>query len=135
MQSLILLSLIFWSLLNPTINLWLIITIGLGIAISSATQDITIDALRIEQIQENENKAMAAGAAIQVVGWWTGFKIGGVISLMSAEFFQQKDLKLLAIIFSYSWCNHLYIKYNLLFVLKKVQNLEHQYKKRMRQDF
>ena len=93
MQSLILLSLIFWSLLNPTENLLLIITIGLGIAISSATQDITIDALRIEQIQENENKAMAAGAAIQVVGWWTGFKIGGVISLMSAEFLQQKGFE------------------------------------------
>ena len=93
MQSFILLSLIFWSLLNPTENLLLIITIGLGIAISSATQDITIDALRIEQIQENENKAMAAGAAIQVVGWWTGFKIGGVISLMSAEFLQQKGFE------------------------------------------
>ena len=93
MQSFILLSLIFWSLLSPTENLLLIITIGLGIAISSATQDITIDALRIEQIQENENKAMAAGAAIQVVGWWTGFKIGGVISLMSAEFLQQKGFE------------------------------------------
>ena len=93
MQSFILLSLIFWSLLSPTENLLLIITIGLGIAISSATQDITIDALRIEQIQENENKAMAAGAAIQVVGWWAGFKIGGVISLMSAEFLQQKGFE------------------------------------------
>ena len=56
MQSFILLSLIFWSLLNPTENLLLIITIGLGIAISSATQDITIDALRIEQIQEMKTK-------------------------------------------------------------------------------
>ena len=67
-----------------------IIAIGLGIAIASATQDITIDALRIEQIEENEGKAMAASAAIQVVGWWTGYKIGGVISLMTAEFFQQR---------------------------------------------
>ena len=41
-----------WSFLDPTINLWLIILIGLGIAISSATQDITIDALRIEQIKK-----------------------------------------------------------------------------------
>ena len=32
-----------------------IILIGLGIAISSATQDITIDALRIEQIKKNES--------------------------------------------------------------------------------
>ena len=89
MQTIILISLILWSTLSPTENLWLIILIGLGIAISSATQDITIDALRIEQINENESKTMAAGAAIQVVGWWTGYKIGGVISLMTAEYFQQ----------------------------------------------
>ena len=76
MQTIILISLILWSTLSPTENLWLIILIGLGIAISSATQDITIDALRIEQINENESKTMAAGAAIQVVGWWTGYKIG-----------------------------------------------------------
>ena len=90
MQFLILLSLITWSTLSPSENLWLVIAVGLGIAISSATQDITIDALRIEQINENEGRAMAAGAAISVVGWWTGYKIGGALSLLSAEFFQQK---------------------------------------------
>ena len=88
MQTLILFSLILWSTLNPSENLWLVIAVGLGIAISSATQDITIDALRIEQIGEKEEGAMAAGAAISVVGWWTGYKIGGVISLVSANFFQ-----------------------------------------------
>ncbi len=93
MQSIILISLIFWSLLEPNENLWLIIFVGLAIAVSSATQDITIDALRIEQINENDGKTMAAGAAIQVVGWWTGYKIGGVISLMTAEFFQQKGFE------------------------------------------
>ena len=93
MQSLIFLSLLSWSFLNPNENLFLIIAVGLGIAISSATQDITIDALRIEQIGENEGKTMAAAAAIQVVGWWTGYKIGGVISLMSAELFQQKGIE------------------------------------------
>ncbi len=93
MQTIILFSLGAWSFLDPTINLWLIILIGLGIAISSATQDITIDALRIEQIKKNESQAMAAGAAMQVVGWWTGYKIGGVISLVAAEFFQQKGFE------------------------------------------
>ena len=58
------------------------------IAIASATQDITVDALRIEQIGENEGKSMQAGAAMAVVGWWTGYKLGGVIALTSAEFFQ-----------------------------------------------
>ena len=88
MQILILISLILWSLLNPTENLAIVISVGLLIAIASATQDITVDALRIEQIREDEGRSMAAGAAMAVVGWWSGYKLGGVISLFSAEFLQ-----------------------------------------------
>ena len=88
MQTIILISLIFWSVINPTTNLALVISIGLVIAIASATQDITVDALRIEQIGENEGKSMQAGAAMAVVGWWTGYKLGGVVALTSAEFLQ-----------------------------------------------
>ena len=89
MQTLILICLIFWSLINPSANLALVISIGLIIAIASATQDITVDALRIEQIGETEGKSMQAGAAMSVVGWCTGYKLGGVVALNSAEFFQQ----------------------------------------------
>ncbi len=89
MQTLILVCLVCWSLINPTTNLALVISIGLVIAIASATQDITVDALRIEQIGEHEGKSMQAGAAMAVVGWWTGYKLGGVVALNSAEFFQQ----------------------------------------------
>ena len=88
MQAIILISLIFWSVINPTTNLTLVISVGLIIAIASATQDITVDALRIEQIGQNEGKSMQAGAAMAVVGWWTGYKLGGVIALTSAEFLQ-----------------------------------------------
>ena len=89
MQLIILLSLIFWNFVDPTKNLALVITIGLVIAVASATQDITVDALRIEQIGKNEGKSMQAGAAIAVVGWWTGYKLGGVVALNSAEYFQE----------------------------------------------
>jgi len=88
MQLIILFSLVVWSVINPTENLALLITVGLIIAIASATQDITVDALRIEQINENEGKSMAAGAAMAVVGWWTGYKLGGVVALFTAEFFE-----------------------------------------------
>ena len=88
MQLLILISLGLWSLINPTENLALVISVGLIIAIASATQDITVDALRIEQIGENEGKSMAAGAAMAVVGWWSGYKLGGVIALFSADYLQ-----------------------------------------------
>ena len=88
MQFVILASLVCWSAVDPTVNLGLVITIGLIIAIASATQDITVDALRIEQIGENEGKSMQAGAAMAVVGWWTGYKLGGVIALNAAAYFQ-----------------------------------------------
>ena len=93
MQLIIFISLLLWSLLDPTKNLWLVIAVGLGIAISSATQDITIDALRIEQIGENEKNLLSAGAAMSVVGWWTGYKIGGLISLVSADILQKQGVE------------------------------------------
>ena len=93
MQLVILISLIIWSIINPTENLALVITVGLIIAIASATQDITVDALRIEQIGENEGRSMAAGAAMAVVGWWSGYKLGGVLSLFSAEILENNDFE------------------------------------------
>jgi len=93
MQLIIFISLLAWSLLDPSKNLWLVIAVGLGIAISSATQDITIDALRIEQIGENEKDLLSAGAAISVVGWWTGYKIGGLVSLISADILQKQGVE------------------------------------------
>ncbi len=88
MQILILISLFLWSIIDPSENLALVISVGLLIAIASATQDITVDALRIEQISENEGKSMAAGAAMAVVGWWSGYKLGGVLSLFSADYLE-----------------------------------------------
>ena len=36
---------------------------------------------------------MQAGAAMAVVGWWTGYKLGGVVALNSAEFFNKLVFK------------------------------------------
>ena len=47
MQAVILGSLVLWSQLEPTVHLAAAVAVGLVIAIASATQDITIDALRI----------------------------------------------------------------------------------------
>ena len=88
MQIIILIGLVFWSFINPVQNLHLVIAAGFIIALASATQDITVDALRIEQIGKEEKEAMAAGAAIAVVGWWSGYKLGGVIALTMADFLE-----------------------------------------------
>ena len=88
LQAVILLCLVLWSALEPTEALPAVIAVGLVIAIASASQDITIDAMRIEQFGTGEAEAMSAGAATAVVGWWTGFKLGGVIALETAGAFQ-----------------------------------------------
>ena len=112
MQSVILICLFLWSLMEPTKNLSLVIFVGLIIAIASSTQDITVDALRIEQIGENENKSMAAGAAMAVVGWWTGYKVGGVISLFAADIFQKIGIN-----------NYWQLTFLLLFLLVILMNI------------
>ncbi len=88
LQVVILVCLVLWSTLDPSESLGAVIAIGLAIAVASATQDIAIDALRIEQIGQEEGEAMAAGAAVAVVGWWSGFKLGGIVALETAEAFQ-----------------------------------------------
>ena len=93
LQVVILACLVLWSAAQPTANLGGVVAVGLVIAIASATQDIAIDALRIEQIGKTESESMAAGAATAVVGWWTGFKLGGVIALETAEAFQRAGVE------------------------------------------
>ena len=88
LQAVILLCLMFWSTIDPSTSLALVIGAGLIIAICSATQDITIDALRIEQIDKDDARGMAAGAAVAVVGWWSGYKIGGMIALFLADYLE-----------------------------------------------
>lgn len=85
LQGIMLLCLMAWTQLDPTESLGVVVAIGLVIAICSATQDITIDALRIEQIPAEDKASIAAGAAIAVVGWWTGYKLGGAIMLFVAD--------------------------------------------------
>ena len=88
MQLIILLSLLSWSITDPKVNIWLVALIGLIISSASATQDIVVDALRIEQVEKTEGRSMSAGAGVAVIGWFTGYKIGGIIALFTADYFQ-----------------------------------------------
>jgi len=47
--------------------------VALTIAIFSATQDIAIDAYRIDSVGEHEARVQSAAAAMATAGWWTGF--------------------------------------------------------------
>ena len=93
MQLIILFSLISWGLIDPKENIWIVGLVGLIIAIASATQDIVTDALRIEQIGKTEGHSMSAGAGVMVIGWFTGYKIGGVITLFTADYFENLGIQ------------------------------------------
>ena len=92
MQAIILVGLFLWATTAPSENIYMVMAIGLAIAACSATQDITIDALRIEQIDRADTGAMAAGASMAVIGWWTGFKLGGMVALLIADKFQMMGM-------------------------------------------
>ena len=93
LQAAVLVCLVLWSALDPSESLGSVIAVGLAIAVASATQDIAIDALRIEQMGKSEGEAMAAGAAVAVVGWWSGFKLGGIVALETAGGLQSAGLE------------------------------------------
>ena len=93
MQAIILVGLFLWATTAPSENIYMVMAVGLAIAACSATQDITIDALRIEQIDRADTGAMAAGASMAVIGWWTGFKLGGMVALLIADKFQMMGME------------------------------------------
>ncbi|WP_394174058.1 AmpG family muropeptide MFS transporter [Thalassotalea litorea] len=55
--------------------------IGMCLAISSATQDIAIDAYRID-VLDHDDASMAAGSAMATSGWWTGYAGLGAIPFL-----------------------------------------------------
>lgn len=59
--------------------------IALAIATFSATQDIAIDAYRIDSIGEFESNVQSAAAAMATSGWWTGFAAIGSIPFFLSE--------------------------------------------------
>lgn len=54
-------------------QLYWVAAIGLGIAIASATQDIAIDAFRVDTIMPHEKAALSGASAMATAGWWTGY--------------------------------------------------------------
>jgi len=65
--------------LDVTDNVHLVGLLAMAIAISSATQDIAIDAYRIESFAVTEGRLQSAGAAMATAGWWTGYAGLGAI--------------------------------------------------------
>ncbi|NNN43096.1 MULTISPECIES: MFS transporter [Vibrio] len=71
--------------MNPTSNLAAMSILALCIAIASATQDIAIDAFRIDTFQKSEQSKLPQASAMAVIGWWTGYSLPGYFAFINAD--------------------------------------------------
>ncbi len=90
MQVLILGAALSLSVLSPDGGLWWMALLCLCVAVSSATQDISLDAFRIESFREEESHRVGPAAAVITAGWWTSFKLGGGLAFYLAQIYQQE---------------------------------------------
>ncbi|MDC1240686.1 MFS transporter, partial [Litorivicinus sp.] len=77
MQSLMLGLTCLIATIDPTVSLLMTSLVALGIAIASATQDIAIDAYRIDHFSSSPKHQIPAASAMAVIGWWTGYSLPG----------------------------------------------------------
>lgn len=78
-------SCFYLSTINFNDNLAWAGMVALCIAVFSATQDIGIDAFRIDTIGVHEARVQSAAAAMTTAGWWTGFGALGAIPFFLAD--------------------------------------------------
>jgi PAT family beta-lactamase induction signal transducer AmpG len=80
-QLLLIGSIIKLGFSDPINNLWWVAVFALAVSFVSASQDIVIDAYRVEILEENQ---LAAGAALAINGWrlssWGGAAVGLIFS-------------------------------------------------------
>ncbi|OCH01798.1 AmpG family muropeptide MFS transporter [Aliivibrio fischeri] len=71
--------------LDPSKNLMLTSMFALAIATASATQDVAIDAFRIDTFPKSESTKMPQASAMAVIGWWTGYSLPGYLAFINAD--------------------------------------------------
>ncbi|HIP75589.1 MAG TPA: MFS transporter [Psychromonas hadalis] len=85
-QSIMLVCTFYIAGVNPANNLMLTSMLALGIAIASSTQDIAIDAYRIDTFpKKTESLKLPQASAMAVIGWWTGYSLPGYFAFSNAD--------------------------------------------------
>ncbi|ASC57843.1 MFS transporter [Vibrio vulnificus] len=84
-QSFVLICTLLIAGVNPANNLMLTSALALGIAIASATQDIAIDAFRIDTFPKSDSSKLPQASAMAVIGWWTGYSLPGYLAFINAD--------------------------------------------------
>ena len=86
LQGLLLLLIVLISFTDPTQSLIWVSLLALSVAATSATQDIVIDAYRIDVMQLEEKDKLPATAAMATAGWWVGYGLLGAVALYLSDF-------------------------------------------------
>lgn len=84
-QSIIFVCTLFIAGVNPANDLMFTSMLALGIAIASATQDIAIDAYRIDTFPKSDSSKLPQASAMAVMGWWTGYSLPGYLAFINAD--------------------------------------------------
>jgi PAT family beta-lactamase induction signal transducer AmpG len=79
MQVLLCAGTVALAFADPLTSIPLLAGAALVVAFSSATQDVAIDAYRIEVIPRHETAKISHASAMTTAGWWTGFGLMGSI--------------------------------------------------------
>lgn len=84
MQGLMLCATLAIAFTNPAQSLLWTSLLALMITTFSATQDVAIDAYRIDTIGDDKLRLPPA-AAMATIGWWTGYSLPGYIAFHNAD--------------------------------------------------
>ena len=70
---------------SPADSLVLVGLLIFGIALFSATQDIAIDAFRVDHFSYGSQASIPAASAMATVGWWAGYSFPGYFAFAYAD--------------------------------------------------
>ncbi|MFA3791634.1 MFS transporter [Aliiglaciecola sp. SL4] len=84
-QIMIIMACVAMAVVPAQENLLAIGLVGFSIALFSATQDIAIDAYRIDIIKPHEKDKLAAASSMATAGWWTGYGGLGAIPFFISD--------------------------------------------------
>ncbi|WP_261816811.1 AmpG family muropeptide MFS transporter [Vibrio gallicus] len=84
-QAIILGCTIVISGVDPAKSLMFTSMLALCIAIASSTQDVAIDAYRIDTFPKSEASKLPQASAMAVMGWWTGYSLPGYLAFVNAD--------------------------------------------------
>lgn len=85
MQLLLFVATLTLSRVDPATSLQATGMLMLCIAFFSATQDVSVDAYRVELFPREEQGKISHGAAMATAGWWTGYGLLGALPFLLVD--------------------------------------------------